>query len=708
MKTLRNVRLALVLASLLLPSAARAAAPVTPPVVEYTILTSLDTVEKTLDGTERLVWRNPSGDPVSELRFHLYLNAFKNNRSTFMRESGGQLRGDRAGTKPGDWGWIDVASMKTAGGQDLRPGARFIQPDGNDPSDETVLLVPLPAPVPPHGEIALDIAFHAKLPRIFARTGYVRDYFLVGQWFPKIGVYEPAGMRNRRTGAWNCHAFHANSEFYADYGNYDVTFTVPSNFHVGATGKQVSATQKDGRTAYRYVQKDVHDFAWTADPRTLVTEFTFDPARDIPEGWARKAADELGLTEAEIALKPVSVRLLLQPGHEKARERYIRSAKEGISYYGLWYGYYPYETLTIVDPPDDGGGSGGMEYPTFITGLAPSALLHFPLNRVRIVENVTIHEFGHEYWYGMVGSNEFEESWLDEGLNTDSEYRTMALAYGPRDVVNFPGGLGMDSMSVAHGEYAHLANLDPIDRCAWCFADGAYGVNSYMKVGLFMAQLKNDLGVRAFSRAQRAYFQKWSFRHPNTNDFFDTFEQSTGRDLSTYRRNVVSGTSLLDWQVVRAKSREADGDWGVFDREGKKITYDDGDVVEPGKKRAEPKKDKDAKKTYSTVVLFGNTGQWHHGAKARMVFEDGTVVDRDLPGSASWVRYRILYKSLLAHAVVDPDRANVWDWNHLNDSKVLSSGKGAAETLGRRAMAKYSAWTAFLAGVWSQVLWALA
>src|SRR5450432_3989772 len=133
MKTLRNFWGALALAPLLLPSAVRAATPVTPPVVEYTIVTALDPTEKTLDGTVHLVWRNPSGDAVSELRFHLYLNAFKNNRSTFMRESGGQLRGDRAGTKPGDWGWTDVASIKTSGGQDLRPGARYIQPDGNDP-----------------------------------------------------------------------------------------------------------------------------------------------------------------------------------------------------------------------------------------------------------------------------------------------------------------------------------------------------------------------------------------------------------------------------------------------------------------------------------------------------------------------------------------------------------------------------------------------
>ncbi|MCI4355458.1 MAG: M1 family peptidase, partial [Thermoplasmata archaeon] len=161
------------LAAGLIASPLRAAEPVSPPVVEYTIQASLDPVTHTVEGEERLIWRNPSGDAVSELRFHLYLNAFKNNRSTFVRESGGQLRGDRVGEKPQDWGWIDVSSLTTDAGVDLKPSLRFIQPDGNDPSDETVLLVPLATPVAPHGEITLEIAFRAKLPKIFARTGYV-------------------------------------------------------------------------------------------------------------------------------------------------------------------------------------------------------------------------------------------------------------------------------------------------------------------------------------------------------------------------------------------------------------------------------------------------------------------------------------------------------------------------------------------------------
>src|SRR6202022_1670768 len=220
------------------------AQPVSPPVIEYSIDATLDPKTKTIQGKERLLWRNPSGDAVAELQFHLYLNAFKNNSSTFMRESSGRLRGDRVGSKEGDWGWIDVVSIRPADGRDLKSGARFIQPDGNDPSDETVLAVPLPSPVPPHGEISLDIIFRDKLPRVFARTGFVRDFFLVGQWFPKLGVYEPDGMRRRPRGGWNCHAFPSTSEFYADFGTYDVTLTVPSHFVVGATGKNVAAIRK--------------------------------------------------------------------------------------------------------------------------------------------------------------------------------------------------------------------------------------------------------------------------------------------------------------------------------------------------------------------------------------------------------------------------------------------------------------------------------
>lgn len=690
---------------LLVSASLPGAAPLRPPVVEYSIEVALDPGQKTLSGKERLVWRNPSDDFVTELRFHLYLNAFKNTRSTFMRESGGQPELDLGLKEPDDWGWIDVTSLKLTDGRELRPRARFVQPDGNESDDETVLAVRLPSPVPPRGSVTLDIAFQARLPRIVARTGFVRDYFLVAQWFPKLGVYEPAGMRERKAGGWNCHAFHANSEFYADFGNYDVTFTIPARFIVGATGRKVSESRKRDQTTYRYIQQNVHDFAWTAYPHFRVTEFPFDPRRDIPPGWRARAVKELDLREEELALPPVSVRLLLQPGHERARERYIRSIREAIAFFGLWLGAYPYETLTVVDPPDDGLASGGMEYPTFFTGGAPTFLLRWPFQKVRLTEGTTIHEFGHQYWYGMVGSNEFEESWLDEGLTNDAEHRAMALAYGPSDYAELPGGIGLDGASLSHDAFASSPNLDPIRRPAWRFSGGgSYGVNSYAKVGLFLEQLRSDLGVETVSRALRSYFQEWSFRHPATSDFFRVLERVSGRDLSDYRRNLVEGTARLDWQVVSARSERVEPPSGVFDRATGRVTLEEGRAVRP----AASKEKVVNKRLYATSVLFANPGEWRHGAKARLVFENGATLDRELSGDARWVRLRVPGGPSLAYAVVDPERRNAWDRNRLNDSKVVGSGTGAARTVSRRAAVKYFGWVSYLVGLWTQLLWAIA
>src|SRR3989339_739656 len=202
--------------------------PLSPRIVTYAISVSLDPVEKMLTGKETLTWRNTSTDRVGELQFHLYLNAFKNTASTFMKESEGGHRGIRLAG--GGWGWIDVTSMKTAEGEDLTPRIEFIHPDDNNEKDRTVIRVPLSKPVLPGQTIRLSIDFTAKLPRIFARTGYYQNYYMIGQWFPKIGVYEAAGQRYAVKGQWNCHQFHANTEFYADYGVYDVDLTVPKEY----------------------------------------------------------------------------------------------------------------------------------------------------------------------------------------------------------------------------------------------------------------------------------------------------------------------------------------------------------------------------------------------------------------------------------------------------------------------------------------------
>src|SRR5450759_5969448 len=200
--------------------------------LDYAIDVTVYPDQKTVEGRETLKWTNPSDVPVAELRFHLYWNAFRNDRSTFFKESGGQLRGDKDDTGKG-WGYTDVTSMKWDG-VELVKGARFESPDDGNPDDRTVLVVPLPRPVAPGETAALAITWKAKVPRVYARAGYVRDFFMFGQWIPQIGVYEQKGRRRRKESGWNRHQYHANNEVYADWGDYLVSITLPEKFVFGS------------------------------------------------------------------------------------------------------------------------------------------------------------------------------------------------------------------------------------------------------------------------------------------------------------------------------------------------------------------------------------------------------------------------------------------------------------------------------------------
>ena len=350
--------------------------------------------------------------------------------STFLQEDSISRRRDllkewKAGREGEKWGWVDVNRLEIVGGADLTRAATFVHPDDDNAADQTVIRVPLPQPIPPQGSIELSVDFTSKLPRALARTGYDGDYILAGQWFPKIGVYEAAGERGRVAGGWNCHQFHANTEFYADYGDWDVDLTVPSNYVLGATGYlRRTRDNPDRTTTYNFYQEDVHDFAWTASPRFIKRTRTFDWKREVRGEEVATWARILNLPPDQVALRDVSVTLLLQPDHLNLADRYFRSAFNGLKYFGLWYGQYPYDTLTVVDPPR-GSHTGGMEYPTFITGGAYFLPGEHSLNP----EGVTVHEFGHQFWYGLVGNNEFEEAWLDEGFNTYSTGKVIETAY---------------------------------------------------------------------------------------------------------------------------------------------------------------------------------------------------------------------------------------------------------------------------------------
>jgi hypothetical protein len=635
-------------------------------VVDYRIGVRLDHATRQLSGQQRLVWRNPSNDAVPDLWFHLYLNAFKGPNTTFFRESsGGQLRGVTQGQD--NWGWIQITSLKLEDGTDLTGLMRFEQPDDHNSEDQTVMRVPLAAPVLPGGVVTLDITFTAQLPRVFARTGYFGDFYLVGQWFPKIAVYEPAGRRGRKTGAWNAHQFHANSEFYADFGRYTVEMTVPDSFVVGATGRRTQERKNgDGTATYTYEQDDVHDFAWTADPRYVVVRDTFSASREVTPAEQERMASLLDRPVGEVALTDVEVTLLMQPVHRPQAGRLMRAVKTALKEFGLWYGRYPYATLTVVDPPEGGEGAGGMEYPTFITTTTNRVLNYWPLDGVLLPEQVTIHEFGHQFWYGLVANNEFEEAWLDEGINSYSTARLIDRAYGADRSLMSLFGLRLSELEVVRAMNLPTPMPGRSRQPSWDYVnDHRYGFYSYMKPELVLGTLERMLGEQTMARVMRTYHERWRFAHPSSDDFYAVASEVSGQDLLPFFKQTIESNAVLDYEVSSIAAVQLDR-------------------ANTGAQHAAVE--------YESTVVIRRLGGVTVPVEIAVTFAGQPPERVTWDGRDEWKKLTFRRPFRIESAQVDPDRRLLLDVNWLNNAKRL--------TPDHRAAAKWTArWVFWLQNV---------
>ncbi len=607
-------------------------------IVDYRINAKLIPEEKTILGSQDLSWTNKTETPVSELRFHLYLNAFKNNRTTFMKESGGSHRGF-SGMEEG-WGFIEIKSIKTQGDQDLTPTMEYIQPDDNNPYDQTVMRVWLPGPVMPGESIMLSMEFTSKLPRVFARSGYFGDFYMVAQWFPKIGVLED--------GDWNCHQYHSNSEFYADFGTYEVNITVPRNYVVGATGRRTKGSENpDGTQTLTYYQENVHDFAWTASPDFV--EFKESYTLQNPR------------VKSEITL-------LIHESHVNQKDRYLQSLKNGLSFYSRNYGPYPYSTITLVDPAPGAAGAGGMEYPTFFTG---GTMAWLPKG-ILMPEMVTIHEFGHNYWYGMVANNEFEEAWLDEGINSYSEVKAMTEYYGHNtSLINWKGihigDLAMQRFRVLSGSH-----VDPILKNSWEFINGnSYSTNVYSKAALMLLTLENYLGEDMMGRVMKTFFERWSFKHPQSNDFIAVAEEVSGQDLNWFFDTILKKPGKLDYAVDAITCREVREAEGLFDENGS----------ESGSQSKE--------KAYRSQVVVVRNGEWVFPQEIQIQFENGEIINEQWIGTSKWKKF-VYDKPVKIHSAhIDPKRKVLLDVNFTNNSGLLQPNLTAPLKYGLGAMLEF-------------------
>jgi hypothetical protein len=664
------------------PAVSQDPAPPVPdaPVLRYEIWVELDDAAKMLRGKEEIVWTNRGREPVPDMLFHLYWNAFKNANSTFLREADEETLFPR-GTEPedGEWGWIDVTGIRLADGRDLGPTREFIRRDAPlHEGDETVLRVRFPEPVKPGDNVRLRLEFQSKIPRTVARSGYYRNSYFIAQWFPKPGVYEEGK-------GWNCHEYHQNSEFFADFADFTVHITVPPNFQLGSSGKETEARvdRAANKATHTFSQAMVHDFAWMADPRYLKVERIFSAAKEVSPREYRETAALLGLAFEEVKLPDVKMILLIAPEHKGQIDRHFKALSAAIKYYGLWYGPYPYETVTMVDPPFRTD-SGGMEYPTLFTagtGVLPSADVLSP-------EGVIVHEFGHGYWYGLVANNEFEEAWLDEGINTYSTGRVLARAYGP-------GAYSFDLMGIPLASVFRMPKVldyvtdreaaikivkyDPVFRASWLFYNRAsYGANVYERASTCLNTLEQLLGEPTMARVMRTYHMRYRYRHPKTSDFIQVVNEVSGRDLAWFFDELMGNTLNFDYGIASVTS-EAKPKYtrGVFDIDGRKEEMTSARIreLEASSKDAPEGRGPAGKKEYVTTVTLRRFGEARvrGGVPIKLVvgFEDGTAETRLWDGQDRWARVVIVKPARASWARVDPDLVWLIDSNFANNSYLV-------------------------------------
>ncbi|HEY2745559.1 MAG TPA: M1 family aminopeptidase [Polyangia bacterium] len=612
---------------LLLPlvtlTALRVPGPLSPRNANYTIHASLDEKDKVVKGKERLHWQNVTREAADSMVFHLYMNAFKNNKSTFMKESKGEHRGYKQ-EKEG-WGAIDVQKL-VIGGVDVTKQLVV---------DDTLGTVKLPTPVAAGASVDVDVEFTTKMPKVFARTGYHGDFFEVAQWFPKVGVWDcDAGPHGHpATCRWRAHQHHLNSEFFADYGVYDVDVEVPAKWTVGATGVLVSEKVTGARKTMTYHAEDVHDFVWTTSPVFKTTEDKYTG----PAGEVR-------------------IVMLSQPGRDANIGRHIKATQVGLAELERRFGPYPYSQITVVDVPEGAEGAGGMEYPTlFFTDDMPVP------PGVHVPEYVTIHELSHQYFYGLVGSDEVEEAWLDEGL-------TEAMSdWGTTRMFGRAGGtwdwLGQ-RFSVTELEqlsYGSATSIDPLETRAFDYeSSSTYGATTYGKTVLVLRTMESYLGAEKFEAAMRHYYEKARFTHPRGEDFVRLFDEGAGEDLTWFWSPTIWGTESLDYEILDLTKRKKPAPVGLFDdKNGKR------------EEKEAPKKPDDKAPWISEVVLF-RKGELTFPVELKVVFEDDTVKRETWDGGktgARWKRFTYETAKPVAWAEIDPDGKVPLDTDRFNNGK---------------------------------------
>ncbi len=476
--------------------------------VDYTIEVSLNDSLKNLDGNISIQYKNNSPDTLHFIWFHLWPNAYKNDRTAFSEQMLENRLTDFYFSKEMKKGFISNIDFKV--------NHTNANTEAHSLYEDIIKLI-LPYPLLPGDSVTIETPFHEKLPYNFSRGGYVDSSFQITQWYPKPAVYDKYG--------WHEMPYLHQGEFYSEYGTFTVSITVPSSYKVAATGLLKNTKEENNYKTLHFFQDKIHDFAWFADKNYIVEHDTLKLQNRTIDVFAYHYADKKNVWRSSC--------------------NYIKNA---IKSKNEWLGEYPYNIVTVVESPQSD--IGGMEYPT-ITLIEKS-------NNAGSLDEIINHEVGHNWFYGILGSNEREHPWMDEGINTyyDKRYKKWEQEKSVKIKLNesFLERRLADDFESLLLKTLYLTRKDqPIETNARDFTETNYALIAYSKAGKWLSLLENKLGRNLLDSVMHGYYEEWKFKHPYPEDFRLTTERISNRNLSDIFSLLHQKGNLINDEKKRIK-----------------------------------------------------------------------------------------------------------------------------------------------------------
>lgn len=478
--------------------------------ISYSISVALDEKTHILKGSEEIHYQNNSEKSLNEVWLFLYANAYKDRYSPMAKKE--EAFGDFsiASQKKEDIGYIIINEVKI-NGKRCR----------TEIYDYTNLKVILPEPLLAGESIKIEISFTHKIRKSLGRMGYDGRHYDMAQWYPKVAVFDEKG--------WRTHIF-TFGEFYGPFADFSVTIDLPEDQIIEATGSKSDEKITDGIRHVTFKAEKVHDFAWVCDPSYVKEEGRVGDA---------------------------SLIVIYTKKNEKIwKNKVLKLAEDAMNFLNKNIGRYAYPKMVIAESPH----VGGMEYPMLVMIRNSDQKWNRPL------EWVIEHEIGHNWFYAMLANCEFEEAWLDEGLNTFqgiwyfeekygkkgnfSKIPNMLKPFIPSDDVRAITKRLYVKMARKHLEESSLKNADD-------YGDHlSYRTASYNRPAIFLIALRSMLGKETFGKGIKTYFERFRLKRVKTEDFISVMEEVSGQGLKEFFAKTLSELGQVDYAIGKIKKKK--------------------------------------------------------------------------------------------------------------------------------------------------------